>query len=96
MRSKGRRFASNARLNPLAEAQASIFRPTALYSILHSSYHSVFPFNEPTRARLLLGTVVNNQFVPIRSLWLGLAWSMQGLGLIGLLEGRISSGLIGD
>jgi hypothetical protein len=44
---------------------------------------------EEVSAKDRTGTVVNNQFVPIRSLWLGLAWSTQGFGLIGLLEGRI-------
>ncbi|KAF2470571.1 uncharacterized protein BDR25DRAFT_30951 [Lindgomyces ingoldianus] len=36
-----RRFASNARLNPLAEA------PAARYFNLYPSHHIVFPFNEP-------------------------------------------------
>ncbi|KAF2678333.1 hypothetical protein K458DRAFT_140691 [Lentithecium fluviatile CBS 122367] len=47
MRLQRRRFASNARLNPLAEAQASISRPAALYLGLYPSRHIVFPFNEP-------------------------------------------------
>ncbi|KAF1963888.1 hypothetical protein BU23DRAFT_562405, partial [Bimuria novae-zelandiae CBS 107.79] len=45
-----RRFASNARLNPHAEAQALISRPAALYLSLYPSHHIVFPFNEPRLA----------------------------------------------
>ncbi|PVH91655.1 hypothetical protein DM02DRAFT_620394 [Periconia macrospinosa] len=47
MRLQRRRFASSARLNPLAEAQASISRTAALYLSLYPSHHIVFPFNEP-------------------------------------------------
>ncbi|KAF2274454.1 uncharacterized protein EI97DRAFT_99885 [Westerdykella ornata] len=39
-------FCHNVRLNPHAEAQASISRPTALYLSLYPSHHIVFPFNE--------------------------------------------------
>jgi hypothetical protein len=53
MRLQRRRFASSARSNPLAEA--SISRPAALYLSLYPSHHIGFPFNEPIRARLLLG-----------------------------------------
>jgi hypothetical protein len=52
MRLQRRRFASSARLNPFAEAQASIARAAALYLILYPPHHIVFPFNEP---RLELG-----------------------------------------
>ncbi|OAF98753.1 uncharacterized protein CC84DRAFT_1210623 [Paraphaeosphaeria sporulosa] len=55
MRLQRRRFASSARLNPRAEVQASISRAAALYLSLYPSYHIVFPFNEPARARLRLG-----------------------------------------
>jgi hypothetical protein len=54
MRLQRQRFASNARLNPLAEAQASISRPAVLHLSLYTSHHIVFPFNESTRARQLL------------------------------------------
>jgi hypothetical protein len=47
LRSQRRRFASNARLNPPAEAQASNSRAAALYLSLYPSYHIVFPSNEP-------------------------------------------------
>ena len=46
-----RRFASNARLNPLAEAQASNSRAAALYLSLYPSHRIVFPSNE-TRLEL--------------------------------------------
>jgi hypothetical protein len=44
----------SARLSLLAKAQASIPRPAALHLNLYPSYHILFPFNEPPRARLLL------------------------------------------
>ena len=47
MRLQRRRFASSARLNLLAEAQASISRPATLYLSLYPSHHIVSPFNEP-------------------------------------------------
>jgi hypothetical protein len=46
MCSQRQRFARNARLNLLAEAQASNSRAATLYLSLYPSYYIVFPSNE--------------------------------------------------